>query len=100
MNALRYAGLLAQTNLKAALSLRAATLLQVGFMFMSNLIYFSVWQIFFRRFHDLGGFGLHDMQLTYGVVAGGFGIAGALAGGLRGLSPRTARGARRGDHTH
>jgi ABC-2 type transport system permease protein len=93
MNTWRFLTLLTQTNLRAALSLRAPTLLQAAFMCLNNLIYFAVWVIFFRRFHDLGGFGMHDMQLTYGIVAAGFGIAVGLCGGLRDLSKMVVEGA-------
>ncbi len=79
-------GLLVRTNLRASLALRASFLLQAAFMFLNNLVYFAVWAIFFGRFHDLGGFGLRDMWLTYGVVAAGFGTAVALGGGLRDLA--------------
>ena len=92
MPTLRFLVLLTQTNLRASLSLRAAFLLQAAFMFLNNLIYFGVWVIFFRRFHDLGGFGVQQMQLTYGVVAAGFGLAVALAGGLRDLSKLAVEG--------
>jgi len=93
MNTWRFLTLLTETNLRAALSLRTATLLQAGFMCLNNLIYFAVWVIFFRRFHDLAGFGLRDMQLTFGITAGGFGIAVALCGGLRELSKMVVDGA-------
>jgi ABC-2 type transport system permease protein len=86
MKTLGFLGLLVRTNLRASLALRAAFLLQAGFMFLNNLIYFGVWAIFFRRFHDLGGFGMKDMLLSYGIVAAGFGLSVALAGGLRELS--------------
>lgn len=86
MATLRCLGLLTLTNLRASLSLRGAFLLQASFMFLNNLIYFAVWVIFFRRVHSLGGFGMPEMQLGYGVVAAGFGLAVALAGGLRDLS--------------
>src|SRR5450432_4782401 len=93
MITLKYLGLLLQTNLRASLALRAAFLLQAAFMALNNLIYFAVWVVFFRRFHDLGGFGKADMELTYGVVASGFGLAVALAGGLRELSKMIVEGA-------
>ncbi|HET7540480.1 MAG TPA: ABC-2 family transporter protein [Polyangiaceae bacterium] len=93
MATVRFLVVLSQINLRSALSMRAATLLQAAFMFFNNLIYLSVWVIFFRRFHDLGGFGLQDMLLTYGIVAAGFGAAVALAGGLRELSKMVVDGA-------
>src|SRR5882724_1843488 len=93
MMSLRFLGLLVQTNLRASLALRGAFLLQVSFMALNNLVYFAVWRVFFQRFHDLGGFGLRDMELTYGIVACGFGLAVALCGGLRELSKMIVEGA-------
>jgi ABC-2 type transport system permease protein len=93
MATLNFLGLLVQTNLRASLALRAAFLLQAAFMALNNLVYFAVWLVFFRRFHDLGGFGRADMELTYGIVACGFGLAVALAGGLRDLSKLIVDGA-------
>src|SRR5450432_4282940 len=93
MITLKYLGLLLQTNLRASLALRAAFLVQAAFMALNNLVYFAVWVVFFQRFHDLGGFGMVDMELTYGIVACGFGLAVALAGGLRELSKMIVEGA-------
>jgi ABC-2 type transport system permease protein len=92
MATLRFLSLLLCTNLRASLSLRAAFLMQAGFMFLNNLTFFAVWAIFFGRFHDLNGFGAQDMLLTYGIVASGFGLAVALGGGLRELSKMVADG--------
>src|ERR1700761_9618998 len=86
MSTLRFFGVLLRTNLRATLALRASFLLQAAFMALKNVVYFTVWTIFFRRFHDLNGFTLQDRQLGYGIVAVRFGLATALAGGLRELS--------------
>lgn len=92
MKTLSFLVLLTDTNLRASLELRAAFLLQAAFMALNNLIYLMVWLVFFDRFHDLRGFGLPDMSLTYGIVASGFGLSVALAGGLRDLAKRVAEG--------
>lgn len=92
MATLRFLSLLMRTNLRASLSLRAAFLMQAGFMFLNNLTFFAVWAIFFGRFHDIEGFGVRDMLLTYGIVASGFGLAVALGGGLRDLSTMVVLG--------
>lgn len=86
MKNLGFLGALLSVNLRASLALRGAFLLQAAFMALNNLVYFAVWAFFFRRFHDLNGYTLSDMQLAYGIVATGFGIAATLAGGLRDLS--------------
>ena len=92
MKTFRFLCLLTQTNLRASLALRTAFLMQAAFMALNNFVYFTVWLVFFRRFHDLGGFRLADMWLGYGVVAAGFGLAVALAGGLRELSKLVIEG--------
>ena len=93
MKTLNYLGLLLQTNLRASLALRGAFMLQVVFMALNNWIYFLVWAVFFKHFHNLGGFTMIDMELTYGIVAAGFGLAVTLAGGLRELSKMIIEGA-------
>ncbi len=83
---LRFAGALVATNLRASLALRGAFWLQAVFMVLNNLIFFSIWWIFFERFGELRGWRLQDLATLYGVVASGFGLAVVLAGGTRELS--------------
>ncbi|HEX3774743.1 MAG TPA: ABC-2 family transporter protein [Polyangiaceae bacterium] len=92
MASLKFLGVLLGTNLRASLALRGAFLLQAAFMALNNLLYLAVWLVFFRRFHDIGGFGARDMELCYGIVACGFGLAVALAGGLREVSKLIVEG--------
>ena len=81
----QFAGLLLHEFARVARTARRVpAFCKVGFMALNSLIYFSVWLLFFPAFHDLGGFGIADMGC--GVVACGFGLAVALAGGLRDLS--------------
>jgi ABC-2 type transport system permease protein len=82
---LRFLVALEKTNLKAALALRGTFLLQVLFMALNNLIYFSFWWMLLRRIPHIGGWRVGDIAGLYAVVAAGFGLAVTFAGGVRHL---------------
>jgi ABC-2 type transport system permease protein len=82
----RFAVALAGMNLRHSLALRAAFWIQAAFMVGNNLIFFSIWWIFFRRFEEIGGWRLDDVAALFGVVAAGFGTCAVLAGGVRDLA--------------
>lgn len=83
---------LAGTNLKASLALRGAFWLQATFMLLNNVTFFTMWLIFFDRFEQVGGWQLHDVTVVFGVVAGGFGLAAVLAGGVPVLAKAIVEG--------
>lgn len=86
MRTLLFVRALTLTNLKAAFALRGAFWLQVAFMVANNLIFWTVWLLFFRRFDQLNGWRLPEVTILYGVVAGAYGIVMVGAGGLRQLA--------------
>ncbi len=92
MRTLRFAAQLFATNLKASFALRAAFWLEAAAMLLNNVFYFSIWWIFFHRFEEIGGWHVSDVAALYGVVAGGFGLAVLLAGGVRDLSRQIIEG--------
>lgn len=73
---------LVATNLKAAAMLRGAFALQVLFMVLNNATFFVFWWALMRRVPTLRGWALADIQVLFGVVATGFGLAVTLAGGV------------------
>lgn len=79
-------------NLKAAFALRGAFWLAVAFMLANDLIYFSVWWIFFARFPTLGGWELADMMRLNGVLAGSYGLAVVAGGGVKELARTISEG--------
>jgi ABC-2 type transport system permease protein len=85
-SSLRFLRALLATNIRASLALRGAFWLQVMFMALNNVAYFSVWWIFFARFDDIGGWTLADVATLYGVVVASFGLSVILCGGLRDLA--------------
>lgn len=96
MSALRshasFARSLLATNLRASASLRGAFLIQAVFMILNNLIYFSVWWIFFERFESLNGWHLRDLAALYGLTAVSIGTMIALFGGVWNLARMAAEG--------
>jgi len=71
------------TNLKAAVAMRGAFLMQVAFMMLNNFTFFVFWWVLMRRVPTLRGWTLADIQLLFGMVATSFGLTVTLAGGVR-----------------
>ena len=80
------------TNLKASVALRGAFLLQAFFMMLNNIIFFSVWWIFFHNFEEIRGWTLPDLTALFGIAAGAYGLAMVFGGGTRNLSNLIAEG--------
>jgi ABC-2 type transport system permease protein len=88
----RFARALCATNLRASLALRGAFAMQVVFMMLNNLTFFVFWWALMRRVPVIGGWHLGDVQVLFGVVAAGFGLAVTLGGGVRHLARWIADG--------
>src|SRR5215471_16072141 len=84
-NNLTFAWALVTTNLKAAAALRGAFLMQVVFMILNNVTFFVFWWVLMRRVPDIRGWRLGDIEVLFGIVAAGFGLAVTVAGGVRHL---------------
>jgi ABC-2 type transport system permease protein len=84
-NTLRFARALIAANLKSTFMLRGAFVMQAAFMALNNLTFFVFWWALMRRVPVLRGWRLDDVQVLFGVVAAGFGLAVTLAGGVRHL---------------
>ena len=70
-------------NIKASAARRGAFLLQMGFMILNNLIFFTIWWFFFDSFEEVGGWRLPEVTVMYGFVAFCFGAGVILFGGTR-----------------
>src|SRR6476646_282010 len=84
-NTLSFTRALVTTNLKAALALRSAFILQVLFMALNNLTFFVFWWVLMGRVTTIRGWRLGDIQLLFGLVAAAFGLTITIAGGVRHL---------------
>ncbi len=81
-----FVGALVATNLRASFALRGAFWAALVFMALNNLLFFTVWWIFFARFKEVRGWQLADVAALYGLVAAAFGIAVVFFGGVRDLA--------------
>ena len=82
----KYAYALIATNLKAMVALRGAFFLQAFFMLANNLIFFTIWWIFFSKFEEIRGWKFEDMFLLFGIATISIGLANVVAGGVRHLA--------------
>jgi len=80
-----FARSLLATNLRAALALRGAFVMQAALMALNNLTFFVFWWALMRRVPVIRGWHLGDVQLLFGLVAAAFGLTVAVAGGVRQL---------------
>jgi ABC-2 type transport system permease protein len=81
-----------KANLLSAMEYRAAFLSQVIGMMVNDFIYFAMWIIFFDRFRNVHGWGIHDMYLTFGILASSVGLVNMLFGNSLNLSDIISKG--------
>jgi ABC-2 type transport system permease protein len=79
----RFGGALFATNLKASLMLRGTFVIQMLFMMLNNVTFFTFWWVLMQRVDQIRGWRLEDVQVLFGVVAAGFGLAVSVCGGVR-----------------
>ena len=83
---LRFVRALVAMNVRSAYAQRGAFWLQTTLMLVNNAVFFSIWWIFFARFPTVNGWRVTDMMALHGFVAGAFGLAFVVAGGVRNLA--------------
>jgi viologen exporter family transport system permease protein len=79
----RFARALLATNLKASMMLRGAFVMQAVCMALNNFAFFVFWLVLMGHVREIRGWRLQDIQLLFGIVAAGVGLAVTLAGGVR-----------------
>lgn len=89
---LEFLGAQLAMNVRAPMALRASFLLQMLFMMLNNMIFFTVWWIFFSRFPQVNGWGLNELAAMYGITAGAFGLFVVLGSGARQLGRKILDG--------
>ena len=80
------------TSLRASFAVRGAFLLSTGLMVGSNLVYYSMWDIFFSRFPRVLSWGLSDMVAMMAVVIGGMGLSKLIFGGTKQITKTITTG--------
>lgn len=66
--------------------------LQVGGMILNDVVFLSLWVLFFAGFKSIGGWGMADVALLLGLTMSIVGYAGVFAGGYRDLANVILRG--------
>ena len=77
---------LLRTSIRASISKRGAFLIESGLMIANNLIFLSIWWIFFRQFHDIAGWKMNDMVILMAIGTGSYGLMQICFGGTRNIS--------------
>jgi ABC-2 type transport system permease protein len=83
---------LVRTSIKASISKRGAFLIESGLMIANNLIFFSIWWIFFRQFNEIAGWQFEDMVTLIAIGTGSYGLMQIFFGGIRNLSKMIVSG--------
>ncbi len=84
---------LAKANLRSAVADRGNFIALTSFMALNNLIWFSIWWLFFAVTGEIRGWTVSDVAALYGIVAVAFGIHTTFFGGARTLAQKVRDGA-------
>lgn len=74
------------TSIKASISKRGAFLIESGLMVANNLIFLSIWWIFFQQFKEIAGWKIQDMVALMAIGTGSYGFMQICFGGVKNLS--------------
>lgn len=77
---------LLKMSIRASISKRESFIMLSVFMIANNLIFAVLWWIFFRQFHDVGGWKFEDLLALMAIGTGGYGLMQICFGGVRTLS--------------
>ncbi len=77
---------LIRTSMKASMSKRWAFLLESGLMIINNLLFVTLWWVFFRQFQNIDGWTLRDMLALMSAGMGGYGLMQIVCGGTKSIS--------------
>jgi len=69
-----------KTSIKTAFEYRINFIIQIVSMALNDSMWILFWLIFFSKFQELNGWGMHDLMLLYSVLLIGFGASGILFG--------------------
>jgi len=76
---------LIRTSIRASITVRGAFLLETLLGILNNLVFFSMWWIFFKQFDDIGGWRLSDMAASMAIMTGAYGLTQICFGGVKSL---------------
>lgn len=79
-------------NLSSAMAYRVSFLTQMLFMLVNDVLLLFFWWVLLQLVPDIGGWGMADVWLMYGLSAGGFSIVALLAGNYNRLASFISEG--------
>jgi len=65
---------------------KASFLTQTAFMILNDILLLFLWWVLLHSFQDIGGWGMDEIWLMYGLSAGGYGLTAMLFGNVFKLS--------------
>lgn len=83
---------LVRTSIKASISMRYAFLIESFVMLLNNLVYFSLWFVFFNAFNEVAGWRIGDMMALGAVAFGSYGLMQIFFGGAKFISRNIVNG--------
>ena len=89
---MRYLWALLAITFKSAASQRGAMMLRGVFSVLMHAIYFPVWFVIFRYTPNIGGWGIQQACLAYGIAIACWGIVSLTVYGLRTLPQQIDHG--------
>lgn len=92
MKTLSFFFALLKTSIRSSISRRGAFLLESALMIANNLIFLSIWWVFFKQFKNVGGWGMKDMVALMAIGTGAYGLMQICFGGVKSLSGVIIRG--------
>jgi len=89
---LRFFLYLQRVSIRSSISVRSAFILESLLMLANNLIFLSIWWIFFRQFKEVSGWTINDIIALNAIGMGAFGFTNICFGGLKQLSTTIING--------
>lgn len=83
---------LIRMSMKASVSLRWNFLFEMFLMLANNLIFFSMWWIFFLQFKEIGGWQFREMAALMTIGTGAYGLRQICFGGVKSIAKSIVTG--------
>lgn len=83
---------LLKTSIRASIIKRGAFILEMIIMAANNLIFLSLWWIFFQHYQSINGWTMDDMIALMAICLGAYGITQICFGGIKQLSKMIVKG--------
>lgn len=76
---------LLRTSIRSSISIRVVFIFECLLMIANNLIFFSMWWIFFLQFNDVAGWKINDIAASMAILSGAYGLSQICFGGIKNL---------------